>query len=80
MRLVQLLETKEIPMRGHEILAEVHDQKDDKYTYIEIDHVRRPRITLKHLQKLRKTRSIEQLEASERQKDASQIYGRSREE
>jgi hypothetical protein len=47
---------------------------DDKYTYIEIDHARRPRITLKHLQKLRKTRSIEEIETAQRQVDVSRIY------
>lgn len=61
-------------MRSYEILAEMHDTNDDNYTYINIDHKRRPRITLKHLQKLRKTRSIEQLEQSQRQRDVSRIY------
>ena len=67
-------------MRGYEILAELHDMNDDKYTYVEIDHVRRPRITLKHLQKLRKTRSIEELETSQRQRDVSRIYSPDSEE
>lgn len=67
-------------MRGHEILKELHDQTQDNYTYIEIDHVRRPRITLKHLQKLRKTRSIEELESAQRQRDVSRIYSPNAEE
>ena len=67
-------------MRGYEILAELYDMNDDKYTYVEIDHVRRPRITLKHLQKLRKTRSIEELETSQRQRDVSRIYSPDSEE
>lgn len=67
-------------MRGYEILAELHDMSDDKYTYIEIDHMRRPRITLKHLQKLRKTRSIEELETAQRQRDVSRIYSPNAEE
>ena len=35
------------------ILKEYYDPEEDNYDVIEIDHVRRPRITLKHLQKLR---------------------------
>lgn len=62
-------------MRGHEILKEVYDEKDDKYTFINIDHHRRPRITLRHLQKLRKTRSIEDLEQKQRIDDVAYIYG-----
>ena len=51
-------------MRFTEILKEYYNEDDDKYTFVNIDHVRRPRITLKHLQKLRKTRSIEELETA----------------
>lgn len=67
-------------MRGHEILKELHDMQDDQYTFIEIDHKRRPRITLKHLQKLRKTRSIEELEHAQRKNDVSRIYSPNSEE
>ena len=61
-------------MRGHEILSELYDANDDNYTFIDIDHMRRPRITLRHLQKLRKTRSIEELETIQRMRDVSRIY------
>jgi hypothetical protein len=62
-------------MRFTEILKEYYNEDDDKYTFVNIDHVRRPRITLKHLQKLRKTRSIEELETKQRISDVDRIYG-----
>ena len=67
-------------MRGYEILKEFYEEEDDKYTVINIDHKRRPRITLKHLHKLRKTRNIEDLENKQRIEDVAKIYGRSGEE
>ena len=67
-------------MRGYEILSEMKSLEDDKYTFIEIDHVRRTRITLKHLQTLRKTRSMEELEHSLRSVDVARIYGKLNEE
>jgi hypothetical protein len=62
-------------MRGHEFLREYYSEQGDKYTVVQIDHQRRPRITLRHLQKLRKTRSIEDLEQKQRIDDMSYIYG-----
>lgn len=63
-------------MRGREILGEMYDEKDDEYMVVNIDHRRRPRITLRHLQKLRKTRGIEDLEQKQRIDDVAYIYGR----
>jgi hypothetical protein len=62
-------------MKGHEFLKEYYSEQDDKYTVVQIDHKRRPRITLRHLQKLRKTRSIEDLEQKQRIDDVAYIYG-----
>lgn len=67
-------------MRSQEFLREFYDENDDKYTVVNIDHKRRPRITLRHLQKLRKTRSIEDLEQKQRIDDVAYIYGRPDEE
>lgn len=63
-------------MKSHEFLKEYYNEKDDQYTVVSIDHHRRPRITLRHLQKLRKTRSIEDLEQKQRIDDVAYIYGR----
>lgn len=62
-------------MRSREFLKEYHDKSEDKYSFVNIDHKRRPRITLRHLQKLRKTRSIEDLEQKQRIDDVAYIYG-----
>jgi hypothetical protein len=67
-------------MKSIEFLTEIYDEKDDNYTIVDIDHKRRPRITLRHLQKLRKTRSIEDLEQKQRIDDVAYIYGRPDEE
>ena len=67
-------------MKSREFLKEYYDEKDDNYNFINIDHRRRPRITLRHLQKLRKTRSIEELELNQRIKDVAYIYGKPDEE
>lgn len=63
-------------MKSREFLKEFYDEKDDDYTVVNIDHRRRPRITLRHLQKLRKTRGIEELEQKQRIDDVAYIYGR----
>ncbi len=62
-------------MRSQEFLREYYDEEQDDYTVVNIDHRRRPRITLRHLQKLRKTRSIEDLEQKQRIDDVAYIYG-----
>lgn len=67
-------------MKSREFLREYYEEQDDKYTFVTIDHKRRPRITLRHLQKLRKTRSIEELEQKQRIDDVAYIYGRPDEE
>jgi len=67
-------------MKSREFLTELYDEQEDDYTVVNIDHRRRPRITLRHLQKLRKTRSIEDLEQKQRIKDVAHIYGPSGEE
>jgi hypothetical protein len=60
-----------------DMILEYYNQDNDEYNLIEIDHKRRPRLTLKHLQKLRRIRSIENFEHSERVKYAARMYGRS---
>lgn len=62
-------------MKSIEFLREYYNEEEDDYTVVNIDHKRRPRITLRHLQKLRKTRSIEDLEQKQRIDDVAYIYG-----
>jgi hypothetical protein len=63
-------------MKSIEFLNEYYDAGSDDYSVIEIDHHRRPRITLRHLQKLRKTHGIEELEQRQRIDDVAYIYGK----
>jgi hypothetical protein len=67
-------------MKSIEFLNEYYDAESDDYTVVDIDHHRRPRITLLHLQKLRKTHSIEELEQRQRIVDVAYIYGKPSEE
>jgi hypothetical protein len=67
-------------MKSKEFLKEYYDEQDDNYMYVNIDHKRRPRITLRHLQKLRKTRGIEELEHKQQVDDAAYVYGRKMDE
>lgn len=67
-------------MKSREFLKEYYDENEDKYTVVNIDHKRRPRITLRHLQKLRKMRGIEDIEQRQRIKDVAYIYGKKSEE
>jgi len=53
-----------------------YDEENDNYNVVNIDHKRRPRITLRHLQKLRKVRAIEQIELDDRASQMNRIYGR----
>lgn len=63
-----------------DMILEYYDQDNDEYNVVEIDHKRRPRLTLKHLQKLRRIRSIEAYEHGERVKNVAKMYGRSEEQ
>ena len=63
-------------MRSREFLKEYYDEENDNYNVVNIDHKRRPRITLRHLQKLRKVRAIEQIELDDRASQMNRIYGR----
>jgi len=67
-------------MKSREFITEMYDEADDDYSVVNIDHKRRPRITLWHLHKLRKTRSIEDLEQKQRIDDVAYIYGSKAEE
>jgi hypothetical protein len=60
-------------------LREYYEAEDDKINTIKIDDTRRAKITLKHLNKLRKKRELEKLENQERLNNLGAIYGKSAE-
>jgi hypothetical protein len=60
-------------------LNERYEAEDDKINTLKLNDTRRAKITLKHLNKLRKKRELDKLEDSDRQKNLSKIYGKSAE-
>lgn len=61
-------------MRSNEFLLEYYDSEDDEYNNRKIDDVRRSRLTLKHLNRLRKQREIHNVEHASRMETVQQIY------
>ncbi len=60
-------------------LNERYEAEDDKINTLKLNDTRRAKITLKHLNKLRKKRELDKLEDSDRQKNLSKIYVKSAE-
>ena len=63
-------------MKFQEVLKEYYDASDDKYSKVNRDDTSRPRLTLEHLNKLRKMREINAVEQAERQKFFKTIYAK----
>ena len=63
-------------MRSGEFLVEYYDAEDDKYSNRDIDDTRRGRLTLKHLNKLRKQREVHATEYATRVENIKQIYAK----
>jgi|TARA_B110001454_G_scaffold112379_2_gene105476 hypothetical protein len=57
-------------------LKEAYDATLDEYTVADIDETRRPRLTLKHLNRLRKMRELKKVEMEQRENFYNIIYGR----
>lgn len=52
-------------MRAKEMLVEFYDPADDELGKAKMDDTRRPRLTMLHLQKLRKARDAEKYETAQ---------------
>lgn len=63
-------------MRSNEILVEYYDAEDDNYNNRQIDDVRKSRLTLKHLNRLRKQREVHNIETATRLERVKKIYAR----
>mgnify|MGYP000125517833 CR=1 FL=1 len=63
-------------MRSTEFLLEYYEGEDDEFGNRKIDDTRRSRLTLKHINRLRKQREIHKTEHAARTQRVSQIYNR----
>ena len=61
-------------MRSGEFLVEYYDAEDDEFNNRQEDDVRRSRLTLKHLNRLRKQREVHNVEHASRLERIQQIY------
>ena len=61
-------------MKASEIILEYYDPAGDNHRKIKKSDTRRPRLTLRHLNKLRKVRELKKLEDGERKKFIPVMY------
>jgi len=64
-------------MRFSEVGDSRLDANDDEYNKWEVDDTRRPRLTLRHLNKMRNMREMKQAEHNQETATFRQMYGRS---
>jgi hypothetical protein len=62
-------------MKAKEMLVEYYDPADDKLGQAKMDDTRRPRLTMHHLQKLRKSRDVEKYEKAQHLTFLPDMYG-----
>ena len=62
-------------MKGKELLCEFYDPAGDELGQAKMDDSRRPRLTLIHLQKLRKSRDAERYEKAQHINFLPDMYG-----
>jgi hypothetical protein len=67
-------------MRAVELLVEFYNPADDKLGVAHMDDTRRPRLTMLHLQKLRKSRDAEKYETAQHINFLPDMYGVSAEQ
>jgi hypothetical protein len=66
-------------MKAKDLLVEYYDPADDKSGQIKMDDTRRPRLTMLHLQKLRKSRDAERYETAQHLDFLPDMYGQTAE-
>ena len=62
-------------MNARELLVEFYDPADDQLGIAHMDDTRRPRLTMLHLQKLRKSRDVEKYETAQHLNFLPDMYG-----
>ena len=63
-------------VRDVEFLKEYYDAEDDNYNNRQADDVRKSRLTLKHLNRLRKQREVHNIEHASRMERIKKIYAK----
>ena len=66
-------------MRAKDLLCEFYDPADDKLGVAHMDDTRRPRLTMLHIQKLRKSRDVEKYETAQHTNFLPDMYGQASE-
>ena len=61
-------------MLARELLVEFYDPADDELGQAHMDDTRRPRLTMLHIQKLRKSRDAEKYEKAQHQNFLPDMY------
>lgn len=61
-------------MRINEVLKEYYEIEDDDLAKAKIEDTRRPRLTLRHLNRLKKIREMKRLEMGKRARAIPSIY------
>jgi len=61
-------------MKSHELLVEFYDPLDDLGGATDYDDTRRPRLTMRHLRKLRQAKDAERVDKAEHAKFIPQMY------
>ena len=67
-------------MRAKDLLVEYYDPADDELGKAKMDDTRRPRLTMLHLQKLRKSRDAEKYETAQHLNFLPDMYGQAPED
>lgn len=62
-------------MRAEDLLVEFYNPADDKLGQAKMDDTRRPRLTMLHLQKLRKSRDAEKYDKAQHLDFLPDMYG-----
>lgn len=66
-------------MKAKDLLVEFYDPEDDDLNKAEISDVRRPRMTLRHIRKLRNLRDVEREDKKNHLEIIATVYGDSEE-
>jgi len=66
-------------MRARDLLCEYYDPAADEYGKAHMDDTRRPRLTMLHIQKLRKARDVEKYEKAQHLNFLPDMYGQAAE-